>query len=143
MLTIWDWESITELVAVADCYDAITTVRTYSMPTLPKAALDIMHRLAGTSLNRELVEKFVEMMGNYPVGTLVRLDTNEIALVVRPNPLESKIPSIKVIIGSMGELLEKPKLISLAGGDGSTHISIVATVDPLLKNIDIASHFLN
>ena len=137
------FNNITELVAVADCYDAITTVRTYSMPTMPKAALDIMHRLAGTSLNRELVEKFVEMMGNYPVGTLVRLDTNEIALVVRPNPLESKIPSIKVIIGSMGEMLEKPKLISLASGDGSTHISIVATVDPLLKNIDIASHFLN
>lgn len=132
---------ITEMVAVADCYDAITTVRTYSMPTLPKGAIDIMRRLAGTALNGELVDKFEEMMGKYPVGTLVRLDTNEIALIVRPNPMESKAPSIKVIIDAQGVVLEKPKLISIGNETDPNHVSIVSTVDPLLKNIDIASHF--
>ena len=132
---------ITEMVSVADCYDAITTVRTYSMPTLPKAAIDIMRRLSGTALNGDLVDKFEEMMGRYPVGTLVRLDTNEIALVVRPHPMESMLPSIKVIIDSHGAVLEKPKLISIALTDGLKHASIVSTVDPILKNIDIASHF--
>jgi putative nucleotidyltransferase with HDIG domain len=135
------FNSITEMVAVADCYDAITTVRTYNMPTLPKAALDTMRRISGTSLNGDLVDKFEEMMGRYPVGTLVRLDTNEIALVVRPHPMESRLPSIKVIIDSRGAVLEKPKLISIALMDGLEHASIVSTVDPLLKNIDIASHF--
>jgi putative nucleotidyltransferase with HDIG domain len=134
--------SINEIVAVADCYDAITTLRTYNTPVLPKEAIDIMHRLAGTSLNGDLVEKFDEMMGRYPVGSLVRLDTNEIALVVRPNPMESAAPSVKVIIGSGGEVLEMPKLISLSAADGMSKPAIVATVDPILKNIDIASYSL-
>ena len=87
-----EFSTISEIVAVADCYDATTTLRTYSSPVSPKEAMDILRRLAGTSLNGELVGKFEEMMGQYPVGTLVRLDTNEIALVVRPHPMESKMP---------------------------------------------------
>ena len=134
--------SINEIVAVADCYDAITTLRAYSVPLLPKGAIDIMQRLAGTSLNGELVGKFEEMMGRYPVGTLVRLDTNEIGLVVRPHPMESMVPAIKVIIDSRGEVLEKPKLMSLAATDGARHATIVSPVDPLLKNVDIASYLL-
>jgi len=137
------FNNITEMVAVADCYDAITTLRTYSMPTLPKGAIDIMRRISGTSLNGDLVDKFEGMMGRYPVGTLVRLDTNEIALVVRPHPVESSLPSIKVIIDSNGMVLENPRLISIALVDGLEHASIVSTVDPILKNIDIASHFVS
>jgi putative nucleotidyltransferase with HDIG domain len=132
-----------ELVAVADCYDAITTLRTYNVPTLPKAAMDIMHRLAGTSLNGELVQKFEEMMGEYPVGTLVRLDTNEVALVVKPHPMESELPAVKVIIDARGEQLAEPRLVSLrAGADGTRYGSIVSPVDALLKNIDVASYLL-
>jgi putative nucleotidyltransferase with HDIG domain len=136
------FNEITEMVAVADCYDAITTVRTYSMPILPKAAIDTIRRLSGTSLNGSLVDKFEEMMGKYPVGTLVRLDTNEIALVVRPHPVESSIPALKVIIDAVGTVLERPKLISIADVAGSDHANIVSTVDPILKNIDISKHFV-
>ena len=132
----------TELVAVADCYDAITTLRTYNVPTLPKAAMEIMHRLSGTSLNRELVDKFEKMLGDYPVGTLVRLDTNEVALVVKPHPMESVTPAVKVLVDSQGDLLETPRLISLALSGGTRYASIISSVDPLLKNIDVASHLL-
>jgi putative nucleotidyltransferase with HDIG domain len=131
-----------ELVAVADCYDAITTLRSYNVPTLPKAAMDIMHRLAGTSLNAELVEQFEKMMGEYPVGTLVRLDTNEIALVVKPHPMESVAPGVKVIMDARGELLAHPRLVSLVSSGGARYASIVSPVDALLKNIDVASYLL-
>ena len=131
-----------ELVAVADCYDAITTLRTYNVPTLPKAAMDIMHRLSGSALNGELVAKFEQMMGEYPVGTLVRLDTNEIALVVKPHPMESVPPAVKVIIDARGELLVEPRLVSLAMASGARYAAIVSPVDALVKNIDLASYLL-
>jgi putative nucleotidyltransferase with HDIG domain len=133
--------AMADIVAVADCYDAITTLRSYSMPTLPKPALDIMGRLSGTSLNSEFVNKFGEMMGRYPVGTLVRLDNNEIALVVRPHPMESEIPAVKIIFDSKGEVLQKPRIASLAPKEGKRYASIVATVDPVLKNVDVARYF--
>ena len=132
----------TELVAVADCYDAITTLRTYNIPTMPKAAMEIMRRLAGTALNGELVDKFEEMMGEYPVGSLVRLDTNEIALVLKPHPMESVAPAVKVVIDAQGDVLQEPRLVSLAVSGGTRYASIIAPVDPLLKNISLASHLL-
>lgn len=137
-----DFDVMAEILAVADCYDAITTLRTYNSPVLPKAALDVMRRISGTSLSGELVEKFEEMMGEYPVGTLVRLDSNEIALVVRPHPQESKEAAVKIIVDAQGDLLESPRLESLCGGDGKRRASIVALVDPLVKNIDVSRYFL-
>ncbi|HJV37191.1 HD-GYP domain-containing protein, partial [Geomonas sp.] len=133
---------LAEMVAVADCYDAITTLRAYQIPTSPKEAIDIIHRLSGSTLNSELVEKFTTMMGEYPVGSLVRLDNNEIALVVKPNPIESADPALKVVIDAQGEILKQPKLVSLASENGNCYASIIATVDPLLKNLDIASYLL-
>ncbi|MBJ6800446.1 HD-GYP domain-containing protein [Geomonas propionica] len=132
----------TEIVSVADCYDAITTLRTYQRPTLPKEAMEIMHRLAGSSLNTELVEQFETMMGEYPVGSLVRLDTNEIALVLKPHPMECAEPSVKILLDAQGQALAAPRLVSLAAQGGARYASIIAPVDPLLKNIDVASHLL-
>lgn len=137
------FDGMTEIVAVADCYDAITTLRSYNMPILPKAALDIMRRISGTSLNSQLVERFERMMGEYPVGTLVRLDNNEIALVVRPHPMESRAPAVKVVIDARGNTVEKPRPVSLSPAEGTRYASIVATVDPLLKNVDLSSCMLN
>ena len=131
-----------EIVAVADTYDAITTLRTYNTPTLPKEAMEIMRRLSGASLNGELVNKFEEMMGDYPVGSLVRLDTNEIALVLKPNPMESEAPGVKIVMDAGGEMLATPRVLSLAIKDGTRYASIVAPVDPLLKNVCLASHML-
>jgi putative nucleotidyltransferase with HDIG domain len=137
-----EFSHFAELVAVADCYDAITTLRSYNVPTLPKAAMDIMHRLAGTSLNGELVKQFERMMGRYPVGTLVRLDNNEIALVVKPHPMESVAPGVKIILDAQGELLAPPRVVSLAESGGVRYASIISPVDALLKNIDIAAYLL-
>jgi len=137
------FDDMTEIVAVADCYDAITTLRSYNMPILPRAALDIMRRISGTSLNGQLVERFEKMMGEYPVGTLVRLDNNEIALVVRPHPMENRAEAVKVVIDARGNALEKPRPVSLSESEGVRYASIVATVDPLLKNVDLSSCLLN
>jgi putative nucleotidyltransferase with HDIG domain len=137
-----DFDQLAEILAVADCYDAITTLRTYNSPALPKTALDMMRRLSGTSLSGNLVEKFEEMMGRYPVGTLVRLDNNEIALVVKPHPQESSEAAVKIIIDAQGNTLEEPRLVCLVGTDGSRYATIVTLVDPLLKNIDVSRYFL-
>ncbi len=131
---------VTDIVAVADCYDAMTTLRVYSTPITPKEAVDTMLRLAGTSLDGDLARKFVEMMGNYPVGALVRLDTNEIALVVRPNTMDSDAPEVKVVMDDNGKILREGRNEKLMRADGSRYARIVSAVDPLLKGIDITRY---
>jgi putative nucleotidyltransferase with HDIG domain len=128
------------IIAVADCYDAITTLRVYQRPMSPKAAVDQLRKLTGTVLEAGLVTSFVEMMGKYPVGTLVRLDTNEIAVVYRPNPANSELPVVKIIFDTTGELLDNPQVVRLTNEQGSCYSRIVAVVDPVTKNIEVGKY---
>lgn len=126
-----------DIIATADTYDAITTLRVYQHPINPRMALNEMQKLVGTILDGRIMERFVEMMGRYPVGTLVRLDTNEVAVVYRPNPLDEEAPVVRILIDGEGLRLDLPREQSLIGHDGTRYARIVAVVDPLLKNIDI------
>jgi putative nucleotidyltransferase with HDIG domain len=127
-----------DIVAIADTYDAITTLRVYQHPINPRAALNEMQKLTGTFLDGSLVARFIEMMGKYPVGTLVRLDTNEVAVVYRPNPLDEEAPLVRILIESDSTRLSVPRDQSLIEQDGTRYAHIVAVVDPLLKNIDVS-----
>lgn len=126
-----------EIVAVADCYDATTTLRAYQRPMQPKEAVDRMRSLAGTSLDERVVERFVELTGKFPTGSLVRLDNNEIAVVCTPSGDDCGAAVVKVIMDSAGGTLREPELRTLAGSG----IGIVGLVDPAVKGIDVASYF--
>jgi HD-GYP domain-containing protein (c-di-GMP phosphodiesterase class II) len=131
------FDQMIDIIAIADTYDAITTLRVYQHPVNPRTALNEMQKLANTILDGSIVGRFVEMMGNYPVGTLVRLDTNEVAIVSRPNPLDENSPLVRVLIDGDGTKLSAPREQHLVDPDGTHYARIVAVVDPLLKNIDI------
>ena len=126
-----------DIVAIADTYDAITTLRVYQHPINPRAALHEMQKLSGTYLDGSLVSSFIEMMGKYPVGTLVRLDTNEVGVVYRPNPLDEEAPIVRVLVEANGNRLSVPREQPLVEQNGSRYAKVVAVVDPLLKNIDV------
>jgi hypothetical protein len=132
-----------DIVAISDTYDAITTLRVYQHPINPRMALNAMQKLAGTFLDGSLVARFIEMMGKYPVGTLVRLDTNEVAVIYRPNPLDEEAPMVRILIKSDGTRLSVPREQSLIEQDGSRYAEIVAVVDPLLKNIDVGKFVMS
>jgi len=132
-----------DIIAVADTYDAITTLRVYQHPITPRAALDELRKQVGTLLDGELVDRFVELMGTYPVGTLVRLDTNEVAVVCRPNPLDDEAPQVRVLFDADGSRCKRPREISLLAQDGSRYAAIVAVIDPLLKNVDVGSSLVS
>lgn len=132
-----------DIIAVADTYDALTTLRVYQHPITPRAALDELHRVAGTILDGELVARFAEMMGKYPVGTLVRLDTNEVAVIHRPNPLDEETPQIRILFAADGARLKRPRAVALASADGARYARIVAEIDPLLRNVDVGSCFVS
>jgi hypothetical protein len=131
------FSQLIDIVAIADSYDAITTLRVYQHPVNPRAALSELQKLVGTLLNGSLFNSFVGMMGKYPVGTMVRLDTNEVAVIHRPNPLDEETPMVKVLFEADGTRLASPRRQPLVEQDGSRYATIVAVIDPLLKNIDV------
>ena len=73
---------MSQIVSVADIYEAITGARTYQAPTPPERACLIMARLAGEKLNTALVKTFVNAITFFPLGSLVRTNRQELGLVV-------------------------------------------------------------
>ena len=72
-----------QIVSLADAYEAITAARVYySVQTPPDEGVRILLKKRGAPFNPVLVNAFVKMMGMFPVGTVVKLDTGEIGLVV-------------------------------------------------------------
>jgi putative nucleotidyltransferase with HDIG domain len=132
--------SLSQIIAIADCFDACTTLRVYQQPMPPATAITRMKELAGEFLNPEMVSAFSTMMGKYPPGTVVRLDTNEIALVWKGNIGNPETPKVRVIFDRNGQKIEKPVTEKLEERKGGAP-AIVAVIDPLSKGIDVGEYF--
>jgi len=71
------------IIALADVFDAITSPRVYrNIAFTPDQALNIMLDGAGTDFDPILLKIFINMLGVYPIGSLLELDTGELALVM-------------------------------------------------------------
>ncbi len=125
------------IVAVADFYDATTTLRSYQRPMLPTEAVKEIRKASGASLDGAIVERFLELTGKYPTGSLVRLDSNELAVIFTPSTQPCGAAVVKVVVDASGSMLAEPELRSLVPSDDS----IVDLVDPLVKGIDVSRYF--
>ncbi len=87
------------ILAIADVFDAITSPRIYRPTTLSQdKALGYMLEGSGTDFDPLLLKVFINMMGVYPVGTLLELDTGELGLVVEtPDDAEESRPLVTLL----------------------------------------------
>lgn len=98
----WDLLPVSRIVTVADYFDAMTTPRVYKkQPLTPDKALRFILDNSGTIFDPFIAKVFIQVMGLYPVGSILELDTGERAVTVRQNrdtrfmhrPVVSLIPS--------------------------------------------------
>jgi HD-GYP domain-containing protein (c-di-GMP phosphodiesterase class II) len=93
------------VVRIADAFDAMTTVRIYkSVAPAPHESVLFLLREAGRSFDPLLAKVFVSMVGLYPVGTVLELDTGEAVVVAKPARDIADIarPFVKVIADANG-----------------------------------------
>jgi HD-GYP domain-containing protein (c-di-GMP phosphodiesterase class II) len=117
------------IVAIADCFDALTTARVYRKvnPTPPEAIAHLM-RHRGGQFDPTLVKLFVEVMGLYPPGTVLALTGREAGVVCRPPavglPLDR--PKVRVVVGR-----EPGKVVDLNERVGGEFVrNVVAVLNP-------------
>lgn len=131
---------VSSIVCIADAYDALTTLRVYQKPYQPAEALKIIRGLSGKHFDPKVVEALISLLGVYPIGTLVRLSTNELSIVTKVNHEDGERPQVKIIIGPQGAELPEPFNIDLTQSSDTTR-KIIAPVDPLTKQIDLSKFF--
>lgn len=96
---------LSQLVCVADVYDAMTTHRPYSAPLPLPAAVKAMAAASGTHFAPPVLEAMLSILGPVPVGSLVRLATGEVAWVTRLSE-EGQVAQVRLAATAEGEVLE-------------------------------------
>jgi len=105
---------ITRLASVVDVYQALIGKRRYKRNWVPGKAVEYIMKLEGSEFDERMVGEFVESMGHYPVGTLVRLSTGELAFVLAIAPSEEPHrPVVAVVENAQGELVSHHSLLDL------------------------------
>lgn len=133
-----DLSPMVDMVTIADAYDAMTTLRPYQRPMTPRRAIQHLNETAGTFYHPQILKTFTDDLGPYPVGSVVRLQDNRIALVVKVGLNGGESMQLKVLFDADGQPLPAPEPFELALDD---LWFIVAEVDPLIKGIQVTDFF--
>lgn len=134
-----DLHPLSMIVSIADAYDALTTLRVYQKPYHPVEAIKILKNLSGKHFEPKTFAAFEAMVGLYPVGTMVRLSSNEIGVVTKIDQEHTDLPTVKIIYDDEGNGVADPKEVVLSQTDES--LFIISPVDPLSKDIDLGQFF--
>jgi HD-GYP domain-containing protein (c-di-GMP phosphodiesterase class II) len=137
-----------KIISIADKYDTLTSSRAYRKSLLsPDRALGYMLDHAGKDFDPILIKVFINILGVYPVGTLLRLDTDELALVVScPSRNFSKRPLVCVLEKEGEESYKKREIINLDERDTETGDyvrEIIETHHPATFGIQPVQHMFS
>jgi HD-GYP domain-containing protein (c-di-GMP phosphodiesterase class II) len=136
------------IVSVADGFDAATTRRVYqTVPLEPDQVLREMWENSNRGYDKILVKALINLIGVYPVGTCVILDTFEVAIVAGPNPdgEQLKRPLVRIAVDADGGPVPPPGTqVSLSDKDesGSYRRSIVKVTNPSRYGLTVGDYFV-
>ena len=126
----------TTFCGIADVYDAMRSQRVYQQAFPSDRILSVLQRNDGKQFDQHLVRRFAQLVGIYPVGNMVRLDSGEIAVVTRSYAPDPYRPRVKVVLDRDGTLLGRPYEVSLWHPHEGGPTAVAAPVDPDTVGLD-------
>jgi putative nucleotidyltransferase with HDIG domain len=137
-----DLNLCTQIVSIADVYDALRSNRVYREGLPSERIRAIMTQKDSPAFNTRLLRRFINLMGLFPVGTLVRLGTEEVGVVTREHPTDPFRPQVKVLLDRLGAPHETPAVVNTWEPDprGAFPFAVVEAVDPDAVRLDPLSY---
>ena len=143
----WTQTVASRIITIADCYDAMTSSRVYRRePMSPANVLKFMFGKSGQSFDPILLKLFVNCVGIIPIGSLVRLDSGPLAVVIKPaqDKTNAERPLVRVITDESGTSIEDGPELDLTEQDEAGHYthSILQLVDNAEYHFDTGRYFV-
>ncbi|MFZ6646205.1 HD-GYP domain-containing protein [Undibacterium sp. TJN25] len=101
--------------AICDVYDAITSNRPYKQGWCPAESVKKMAEWSKGHFDESVFQAFVKSIGIYPVGTLVRLASGKLGVVVEQAAKSLLMPKVRVFFSTKSLAYVTPELLDLAG----------------------------
>ncbi len=114
--------------AVCDVYDAVTSDRPYKAGWNPAEAIRSMAEWSKSHFEDSVFQAFVKSVGIYPIGTLVKLQSGRLGVIVEQSERSLLKPQVKVFFSTKSQVRLKPEILDLSG-PGCTE-KILAHEDP-------------
>jgi len=143
----WKLSLTGRILMIADCYDAMTSSRVYRRePMAPSKVLSMMFQKSGKSFDATLLKLFVNCVGIVPIGSLVELDTDEFAVVLKPgaDKAAGERALVKVITDDEGNPIDNGPELDLTEKDevGEYRHSIIRLIDNVEHKFDTSRYFV-
>jgi HD-GYP domain-containing protein (c-di-GMP phosphodiesterase class II) len=130
-----------QVISLVDAYDAITAPRIYySTQTPPDEGVRVLLKKRGSPFNPVLVNAFVKMIGIFPIGTILKLNTGEVGVVMQQTS-DLLRPRVLILTKFDGSEKENGTLVSLLETvQGQYRRSVVGTINPGAAKIDVKKY---
>ena len=102
------------IAGMLDVYDAMISKRSYAEQMCAYDAVMELNRMAGVQFQQEVVEQFIRAIGMFPTGSLVALNTGEVALVIGQNRQHRLRPRLIVLLDAQHQPLKRSRLLDLS-----------------------------
>ena len=109
-----------QMAAIVDVYDAVSADRVYHKGLEPTETLRKLLEWSRHHFDPVLVQQFIRCVGIYPVGTLVRLESGRLALVVEPGEQGALYPVVRVVFDASARRYLTPHDLDLSN-PGAAH----------------------
>ncbi|NCF09462.1 MAG: DUF3391 domain-containing protein [Gammaproteobacteria bacterium] len=132
------------IVAIVDCFDAITSARPFRESISAHHAIRQMYDWRDKEFQAQLYEQFIQCLGVYPTGTIVELSSGEIAIVVAQNRTRRLRPRVMLVLDEEKVALERNSILDLGDelpGPGERSLEIVNSHDTGAFGIDPRRYF--
>jgi putative nucleotidyltransferase with HDIG domain len=131
------------VVSIVDIYDAITSDRVYHHGLNTLDALKHMFEWRENDLDSDLVERFIQCLGIYPIGSLVELNSEEVGIVISVAQGRRLTPMIMLVRDAEKKVMMPPKMIDLSRfnrGNSGQPLEIRRVLEPSTYGIDIREY---
>jgi HD-GYP domain-containing protein (c-di-GMP phosphodiesterase class II) len=127
------------IAAIVDCYDAMTSERHWVQASSPSMVVRKLYAWRGKLFQSELIEAFIQAVGLYPSGTIVKLSTGEIGIVTEESQSQRLYPKLLMLLDEnrtpfpRGLYLDLAKVRENAAGK---KINIIKSLEPGIHGIN-------
>ena len=105
--------SFASMAGIVDSFEALVSQRPYAEAVSTHQALQQLNRWKGTSFHEALTEQFIQCIGIFPVGSLVELNTGDVAVVIGQNKIRRLKPKVMLLLDPGKQAYPYPSTLDL------------------------------